>query len=124
MHALEQTALPRSGIEVLTCPGCGTPLGRNDEELACLDCPRTFPLIAGIPDLRLSYPDPYVSLEEDRERARELAARFDELDLAGLLREHWRRSGKPVELADRFLAGDLATVERSEAYIAEIERVR
>jgi 2-polyprenyl-3-methyl-5-hydroxy-6-metoxy-1,4-benzoquinol methylase len=80
--------------------------------------------VAGIPDLRLSYPDPYVSLEQDRERALELAARFHELDFAGLLREQWRQGRKPPELAERFVAGDLAAPRRAEDYLDAIERGR
>lgn len=95
-----------------------------DRALTCEHCERSFPVICGIADLRLAYPDPYVSLDEDRARARELEELFDELDLAELLRVHWRRSGKPVELAERFLAGDAAAVKRSEAYLTAIEHHR
>jgi 2-polyprenyl-3-methyl-5-hydroxy-6-metoxy-1,4-benzoquinol methylase len=105
----------------LACPACRSPLSLHGDEVACDGCGRRFPVVAGIPELRLDYPDPYLTREEDVARARELEARFDELDFAGLLREHWRRSGKPPELADRFLAGDLASLARSEAYLEEIE---
>ena len=108
----------------IVCPACAGELRPSDEKLACDRCERRYPLVAGIPDLRLSYPDPYVSWEEDVARARELAERFNELDFAGLLREHWVRSGKPPELAQRFVAGDLASLERSVAYLGEIERER
>ena len=108
----------------LLCPSCGGSLSETADELRCGRCDRGFPVIAGIPDLRLRYADEYVSWEEDRERARDLAAHLDDTDLAGLLRRHWRASGKPEELADRFMAGDMATVERSEAYVAAIERER
>jgi len=109
----------------VVCPKDGGALAREgDEELRCERCERRFALVAGIPDLRLRYADEYVSWEEDLERARELAGHLDDADLAGLLRIHWRRSGKPEELADRFLAGDMATVERSEAYVDAVERER
>lgn len=107
------------------CPADGGALARErDEELRCQRCERRFAIVAGIPDLRLRYADEYVSWEEDLERARELAAHLGDTDLAGLLRMHWQRSGKPEELADRFLAGDMATVERSEAYVSAVERER
>ena len=106
------------------CPACGSRLLAGDGHLACERCEREFPLVAGIPELRLSYPDPYLTQEEDLARARELEARFDQLDFPGLLREHWRHSGKPPELAARFVAGDLASLKRSEAYVASIEHER
>jgi 2-polyprenyl-3-methyl-5-hydroxy-6-metoxy-1,4-benzoquinol methylase/uncharacterized protein YbaR (Trm112 family) len=119
------TVTPRAAsLAVLACPACGGALAPGRTELTCRDCASAFPVVAGIPDLRLSYPDPYLSLEEDLERARELEARFDELDLLGLLREHWRRSGKPPELAERFMAGDRAAEGRSRAYLEAIERHR
>jgi SAM-dependent methyltransferase len=106
------------------CPADGGALVAEGEELRCEGCGRRFPVVATIPDLRLAYADEYVTREEDVARARELAAHLYSEDLAGLLRLHWRRSGKPEELADRFLAGDMATVGRSEAYVAALERER
>jgi 2-polyprenyl-3-methyl-5-hydroxy-6-metoxy-1,4-benzoquinol methylase/uncharacterized protein YbaR (Trm112 family) len=117
-------ATPPASLGVLTCPACGGALGSSGMELVCRDCRMGFPVVAGIPDLRLSYPDPYLSLEEDLARARELEARLHELDLLGLLREHWRRSGKPPELAERFMAGDRAAEGRSRAYLEAIEQRR
>lgn len=81
-------------------------------------------MVAGIPDLRHAYEDPYVSRDEDLQRARELEALFDSRDLLGLLQEHWRRSGKPPELAERFLAGDRAAKARSAAYLDAVEARR
>jgi SAM-dependent methyltransferase len=106
------------------CPLDDGPLRDEDDDLRCERCDRRFPVVAGIPDLRVAYADEYVSREEDVARARELAAHLDSEDLASLLRRHWRRSGRPEALADRFLAGDMATVERSEAYVAALERER
>jgi ubiquinone/menaquinone biosynthesis C-methylase UbiE/uncharacterized protein YbaR (Trm112 family) len=106
------------------CPVDGGPLAAGEDVLVCGDCSHEYPVIAGIPDLRLRYADEYVSWEEDRARARELAEHLDDEDLVGLLRRHWRMSGKNPELADRFVAGDVATVERSEEYVRSIERQR
>lgn len=108
----------------LLCPACGVLLGAAAAELGCAGCERSFARVAGIPDLRLGYPDPYVSLADDVAQARALAARFDELDFAALLREHWRRSGKPPELTERFVAQDLAAGSKAEAVLDAIERER
>jgi 2-polyprenyl-3-methyl-5-hydroxy-6-metoxy-1,4-benzoquinol methylase len=108
----------------LACPACGGGLLPAGDELSCERCERAYPVVAGIPDLRLAYPDTEIGWDEDLERARELADRFDELDLVGLLREHWRRSGRPPELAERFLARDLESIGTSAAYLARVEAVR
>lgn len=110
--------------ELLACPACAAPLTTDAGGLACTACARSYPVVGDIPDLRLTYDDPYVSWEEDLVRAQELLERVHELDFAGLLQEHWRRSGKPPELADRFLAGDLVSLRRSEAYVDAVERER
>jgi len=59
----------------------------------------------------VSAPASYVSREQDAELARVLDERFDELDFEGLLREHWRRVGRPPELVERFVARDLTALE-------------
>jgi 2-polyprenyl-3-methyl-5-hydroxy-6-metoxy-1,4-benzoquinol methylase len=107
------------------CPrDAGALEAEGEDFLRCATCRRRFGVVAGIPDLRLRYADEYVSWAQDIARARELAAHLETEDLAGLLRRHWRRSGRPEELADRFLAGDLATVERSAAYLDALGRER
>lgn len=108
----------------LSCPACGHALAPGEGALSCGGCGRSFPLVAGVPDIRLGYADPYVTLEEDVARARTLGSRIEELDFAGLVREHWRMSGTRPELAERFLAGDVGAAGRAEHYLAEIERAR
>lgn len=107
------------------CPACGSrELVEAAAGLRCAGCGSGYPVVAGIPDLRLGYDDPYCTLDEDRERARELESRLDDLDFADLLRLHWQRSGKRPELAERFLAGDLVSARRSEEYLAALEERR
>lgn len=107
----------------LACPACGGSLDEGDE-MTCEGCGRRFPVVAGIPDLRWDYGDPELPREEDTARARELDARAREHGLAELLREHWRRSGIPPELAERFVTGDLVTLRRSRSYLEAIDRER
>ena len=122
MSAREGASLPcTSGF---SCPACAAPLHTRASSIACTSCNRVFSSLAGVPDLRLSYPDPYVSWEEDRERALALADRAGSLDLVGLLGEHWRASGYPETLAERFLGLELATGKRAAAYLDAIERER
>lgn len=106
------------------CTACAAELVAGEDAWSCSGCAQTFPVVAGIPDLRRAYEDPYVSRQEDLQRARELGELFDARDLLGLLQEHWRRSGKPPELAERFLAGDRAAEARSGAYLDAVEAQR
>jgi SAM-dependent methyltransferase len=50
----------------------------------CPRCDRNFPVVAGIPDFRV-YPDPYIDLQEDRQKGLNLAARAAKMTFAELL---------------------------------------
>jgi ubiquinone/menaquinone biosynthesis C-methylase UbiE len=104
------------------CPSCRSPVDATEDSLKCNGCGRSYGTVAGIPDLRLEFADPYSSLSEDVAAAEALAARSGDLDLAGLLHEHWRMTGKPENLVERFVVGDLAAAERAEAYVQAVER--
>lgn len=72
----------------LVCPFCRGDLceavAGEESNLTCRGCGRTFPVICGIPDLRV-LPDPYISFEGDRTKARMLYSRFGDLDFAGII---------------------------------------
>jgi ubiquinone/menaquinone biosynthesis C-methylase UbiE len=80
--------------------------------------------LAGIADLRSSYPDPQLSRDEDERIARRLQELAPDRDLAGLLDEHWRLVDKRPELAARFTAQELTAVDRCEPIVAAIEEAR
>lgn len=108
-------------LHALRCPACGARLGRAPDALSCQNCPRTFAILAGIPDLRLSYDDPYVTWDEDLARARHMQALSRELDFAQLLQEHLRHNGLPAELTRRFAVCGESSASRSRAYLGAIE---
>jgi ubiquinone/menaquinone biosynthesis C-methylase UbiE len=91
----------------------------------CRSCGQAYdePLPA-ITDLRLSYPDPQLSRDDDTRIARELAAHAADDDLAALLDRHWRLVGKQPELAARFTAQELAAGAKSEAIVDAIDAAR
>ncbi|HZR91447.1 MAG TPA: methyltransferase domain-containing protein [Gaiellaceae bacterium] len=89
---------------VLACPSCRCALAAD---LSCPGCARAYQAPGGIPDLRLSYPDPLLSREQDARIAALLRARASRLGFAGLVDEHWRLVGKHPALAARFTAGEL-----------------
>lgn len=106
----------------LACPRCQGHLDEAVSALTCARCGRTFDRPLGIPDLRLSYPDPYSSASEDHAAARTLADAAPNLGFPELLREHWRMTGKAAKLVERFVAGDLAARERAESYVGAVEQ--
>lgn len=68
------------------CPKCRTSLRGCDDSIECPACNSRFVVIEGIPDFRVTT-DFWLDLEQDRTRARELAARFPADDVEGLVRE-------------------------------------
>ncbi len=106
----------------LRCARCGGALAAEPGELRCGDCGQLFdePL-PGIPDLRLSYPDPQLSRDDDERIAAELANRSPEHDLRGLLDLHWRLVGKQPELAARFTAQELAAASKAGEIVDAID---
>lgn len=88
----------------LVCPTCRVELDRRGGgAMRCPACVKTFPEVAGIPDLRL-VPDRYLDLDADRAKAEWLAGR-DELSFAELVDAYWRTVPEvPASLAARYAA--------------------
>lgn len=79
----------------LVCPYCHGELDDRESDdpevdriLACSKCSRTFPVILGIPDLRI-FPDPYISAEGDHIKGRMLATRFDRVNFVEMVRIYY-----------------------------------
>lgn len=116
-----------SSTEISTayiCPSCRSPLDRVGEAFSCIGCGRRYGDVVDIPDLRLEYPDPYSSRDEDVEAAEALARHSPDVDLRDVLHEHWRLTGKPDALVERFVERDVAALERAESYLEALERAR
>lgn len=113
---------PPSGGRVLTyvCPRCKGALVTESEAYACAACAARYPIVLGIPDFRV-FPDPWIEYEDDRAKARQIAARYDELDFAGLVEYYWQLTpGTPPHLARRYIRHVLVGVERGRASLATI----
>ena len=71
----------------LVCPVCKGELAEatgERPELRCEACRRGYPVVLGIPDLRI-FPDPYISAVGDWAKGRMLADHFEEMDFAELV---------------------------------------
>ena len=107
------------------CPACGGSLGPAGAGLRCSGCNRSYDEpIAGIFDLRVSYPDPQLSRDEDARLAKELAELAPVRDLRGLLEQHWRLVGKQPDLAERFTAQELQARSKAEPVVDAVEAAR
>jgi SAM-dependent methyltransferase len=110
-------------LEQLCCPACRGDLretGIAEAELRCEACNRTYPVILGIPDLRI-FADPYIGLEADRAKGKRLAALAADTDFAGLLAAYYAMpdtEDSPAQ-AKQFTAGLLAAPARARAVLAQ-----
>ena len=101
----------------LVCPSCLTALEIDDEALDCEKCGARYPVVAGIPDLRLDF-DPYIDVDGDRDRARELAERARTTDFAGLVAHYWDTTrSTPASRAGRYLDYALRAKARGESLL-------
>ncbi len=103
-------------IEIV-CPQCHAELERHGDQtggtLACVACERRYPIVIGIPDLRL-WPDPYIGFEEDRAKGVMLHEHSDRLDFAAGVRFYYSVTEKvPPFQALRFARGLMAAQARA-----------
>jgi ubiquinone/menaquinone biosynthesis C-methylase UbiE/uncharacterized protein YbaR (Trm112 family) len=98
----------------LVCPSCATSLDQEDaDSLRCVACPRTFPILLGIPDLRL-WPDPYVGFEEDRAIGLRLAQECGHLSFQASVEHYYHMTERvPPFQARRFARSLMAATTRA-----------
>ena len=83
----ERTSPSLAGL-ILQCPLCAGEIALSPEACRCRGCGATFPLLLGIPDLRVPA-QTWISYEEDRELAQRLAARYESSSFTDLVAEIW-----------------------------------
>jgi uncharacterized protein YbaR (Trm112 family) len=113
------------GIEIC-CPACRGGLGwlaGPGSALRCGDCGQHYPVICGIPDLRV-FPDPYVDMEADRAKGLQVAEQLGNFDFAGLVDFYYSiTSIVPPQHAHQYKRGLLAGVPRAETALRAWEAV-
>lgn len=112
-----------AGLTVpLECPRCRGSLAPEPAEFHCLACSARYPVVAGIPDLRV-FPDPWIGLEEDRQKARRLAEVTEGMSFAEAVQAYWQMTpGTPPHLARRFIEHALGAEQRSAQWLAQLDR--
>lgn len=110
----------------LCCPVCKGDLretGDAEPELRCDACAKSFPVVLGIPDLRV-FADPYIEIEADRAKGRRIAERYDDSDFAGLVSFYYSITDTvPADQAKRFTTGLLAAPARAAATLDAWQRL-
>ena len=106
--------LPASGTSLgYVCPRCRSVLAEAAASYACRRCGSTFPVVMGIPDLRVA-PDPWIDFEEDRDKAQRLAADTRGASLEAMVRAYWAMTpATGAAQAERFIAHVLSAAARS-----------
>lgn len=110
------------GIEIC-CPVCHGELDFPcPDTMICRGCGRSYPLLLGIPDLRV-FPDPYISFEEDRAKGCQLAKRFDDFDFDGFVDFYYSKTpAVPKQQALLYKRGLRAAAGRAEHWLHSWEK--
>jgi SAM-dependent methyltransferase len=119
----EVTVAPAPPILSLgvVCPRCRGELTAAPEAFACDRCASRFPVVLGIPDFRL-VPDPWIGLDEDREKARRLEAGSRGTSLEAMVRTYWSMTpGTPAAQAERFVHHVMSAFDRSREWLDRLD---
>ena len=104
------------------CPRCHGPLVTAPESHRCAACAATYPIVLGIPDFRL-FPDPWLGLDDDRDKARRLAALVEGLSFPNAVRAYWEITPTtPRPQAERFTQFVLGAEARSGELLDALDR--
>ena len=102
------------------CPRCRGTLQSSADAFRCVPCRATYPVMFGIPDFRVE-PDPWIGLEDDRDKARRLLEITDGRDLEASIDAYWAMTpGTSPEDARRFTTYVLGGERRSGEWLDAI----
>ena len=105
------------------CPRCRRAVARGADAYACAGCGSRFPVVLGIPDFRV-FPDPWIGLEDDRDKARRLEERAQGASVESMVRTYWAMTpGTPAAQADRFVEHVLHAHARSREWVDRLPPV-
>ncbi len=105
-------------LALLVCPRCHGSLDRSPDALSCGPCDQRYPIVLGIPDLRL-HEDPLIPLEDDYRKGEVLQAAAETRSFAELVAYYWTLPTyppTPPDLASRFIGHVQGDAERIAAY--------
>jgi len=101
----------------VVCPRCRDGLRDEDASLRCAGCGADYPVVAGIPDLRVA-PDPWIGFADDRAKALRVEEASRGQDFERAVRTYWRLTpSTPSERAERFVQHALGAEPRSRQWL-------
>ena len=108
-------------LVVFVCPRCKGELAANPSWYRCDRCAITYPILFGIPDFRLRT-DRYLSLEEERDKARRLYEFGQHASIEELVQFYYSITyDLPPNLALRYQAAILAAPERARSIVRDLK---
>ncbi len=103
------------------CPRCHGPLREAGDEIVCDSGGHRYPVVLGIPDLRVE-PDVWLDLASDRRKAVELEERAQGEDFAATVRHYWALTpDTPRDLAEHYVRHALEAEERSTEWLQTLD---
>lgn len=111
----------------ICCPKCHGDMedrrASDGEYFVCKDCRQEWPVIGGVPDLRV-FDDPYINIEADRAKGKMLSERLHDLGFEELLDFYYSKTDVvPRKHAVSYTRGMLAASARAEAALDAWEAV-
>lgn len=104
----------------ICCPYCKGELSKlqgNIERIHCKSCRKEFPIILGIPDLRV-FPDPYIDFNADIEKGQLIARHFNDFDFEGLIDYYYSITpAVPPKYAQIYKRGLMAGEARAASFL-------
>ncbi len=105
------------------CKGSVDEVNEGAEAFRCHTCRRDYPIISGIPDFRLK-PDPFISIENDRNKGLRVLERCGESSFADALDVYYAMTPElPQTLAGSYKAHQLAGERIGELTLRELTRL-
>ncbi|MBW8041929.1 MAG: methyltransferase domain-containing protein [Planctomycetes bacterium] len=105
----------------ICCPLCKGQLSQNDDTLTCNRCEKKYPVVSGIPDLRV-FGDPYLGFDDDYKRTRLVMENVHRFDFPGLLEFYWSNSPEtPNHLRKKFIRSVLAAEAKGKAVLKALD---
>jgi SAM-dependent methyltransferase len=117
MMTLDDRAEDPAQVSDLVCPACLGALVDEPNGRRCAACPRSYPDVAGLRDLRLES-DRYLDLEPERAKAERLCAVEPTTDVMGLSAAYYAMCDDIADRCERFLR-HIADAEARGAALAE-----
>ena len=120
------TATAAAGVERslgYACPRCHHAVAAEAAAYVCGRCDSRFPVVLGIPDFRV-FPDPWIGLADDREKARQLEERARGASLEAMVRTYWAMTpATPAAQANRFVEHVMQAEARSREWVDSLPNV-